>query len=186
MDKIKCVCNKIEEIDNIIMAQRFSMCISCACQCKGESFDDLFESSNYCHEQRHRIIHNTTRLHINGIFSSAVDYINACRMFSQQHYIDAKYYLEDAILKSCARENKLNNFVYQNSKVLLSKIKEREDKSEFQFPCILTLSEILAKSENFTIDNKKCKTYIGPIIDHMNKLDKKQITKDYKKKNMKK
>ena len=57
MDKKKCVCKKIEEIDNIIMAWRFSMCITCAWQCKGESFDDLFESSNYCHEQRHRIIH---------------------------------------------------------------------------------------------------------------------------------
>ena len=32
-----CVCNKIEEIDNIIMSWRFSMCITCAWQCKGKN-----------------------------------------------------------------------------------------------------------------------------------------------------
>ena len=42
MYKIKCVCNKIEEIDKIIMAGRFSMCITCTCQCEGQSFDDLY------------------------------------------------------------------------------------------------------------------------------------------------
>ena len=156
MDKKICMCNEIEKIDNIVMSWRFAMCVSCACKCKGESFDDLYESSNYCNEQCHSIIHPTTSLHITGKFSAAVAYINACRMYFLKHYMDARYYLEEAILKSCAKENKVNAFVSSISTVLLSKINEMGDISKIQFPSILTLSEILATSENFTFKNKKC------------------------------
>ena len=173
MKKKKCMCKKIEKIDNNVMSWRFAMCVSCACKCKGENFDDLYKSSQNCQELRHRIVHPTTRLHIIGKFSAAVDYINACRMFSLKHYMDARYYIEEAIIKSCARENKLNVFVNENATVLLEKINNKEDISEMKFPVILTLSEILAKSENFTIEYKTRKTYTEPIINHMNKLEKK-------------
>ena len=103
-------------------------------------------------------------------------------MFLLQHYIDARYYLEEAILKSCARENKLNAFVSSISTVLLSKINEKEDISEIKFLYILIVSEILAKSENYTIKNKKCKTYTRPIINNISSLDKNQNTEVYIKK----
>ena len=173
----RCVCNKIEEIDNIIMAWRFSMCITCACQCKGESFDDLYESSNNCHKQHHKIIHSTTRLNIIGKFSAAVDYINACRMFSLKHYMDARYYLEQAILKSCANQNKLSVFVSENSKLLLGKINEKEEISENTLPDILTLSEILTRSENFTFEKEIKRKYQGRFINLMKTSTKKQKNK---------
>ena len=178
MDKKKCMCNEIEKIDNTVMSWRFAMCISCACKCKGESFDDLYESSNSCNEQCHSIIYPTTSLHITGKLSAAVAYINACRMYFLKHYMDARYYLEEAILKSCARENKVNAFVSSISTVLLSKINEMGDISKIQFPSILTLSEILATSENYTFQNKKCSKYKRPIGNDMNTLVIMQNKKD--------
>ena len=135
------------------------MCVSCACKCKCESFDDLYEASNNCLQQRHKIIHPTTKLNISGKYSGAVDYINACRMFVLKHFIEARYFLEQAMLKSCARENKLNEFIRENSKVLLGIIKEKQDISENQIPVILTLTEILARSENYTYKNQISNKY---------------------------
>ena len=75
-------------------------------------------------------------------------------MFVLQNYMEARYYLEDAILKSCSRENKLNIFVSENSKVLLCKINAKEHISEYELPNILTLSEMLDISKNFTFKSK--------------------------------
>ena len=178
IDKNNCICNEIEKIDNTVLSWRFSMCITCAYQCKGENFDDLYESSNNCHKERHKIIHSTTRLHIQGKFSAAVDYINACRMFFLKNYMDTRYYLEEAILKSCARENKLNAFVRDYSTALLSKINKKEKISENQLPDILTLSEILAKSENCTLGNKISKKNKQPLINQLITLTRRENSKD--------